>query len=321
MPAASLGIVDRFSRSLSPQHTARTRASTATTAKATTIPGQAGNNVGRATGGGKKAAKTAGDGLKEVTPEAIEAEMLASQASLRNEAQGGRTNLAGTDVAQGESSGKAEGEYGPEEVIYTATPSYNPALMVGVAFTMGVFCLTLADLARVGIVRPDAETGEHVTKITLRRPPAAAKSTLAFPPNSRLCIYHIYSPIAQQWFRRAPRTVPIAKCHLLGAISASPKPYHPKIKPIPHKEGSLRGYFAKLRKRFFPDDETPVPSAVKKKYSHAPLMVEGDWQSYSLQIKRAQKPFDSSGAWCKNWDAFERALLGVDEAKWSGLRK
>lgn len=64
-----------------------------------------------------------------------------------------------------------------------------------------------------------------------------------------------------------------------------------------------------------------MPSAVKKKYSHAPLMVEGDWQSYSLQIKRAPKPFDPSGAWCKNWDAFERALLGVDEAKWSGLRK
>lgn len=32
--------------------------------------------------------------------------------------------------------------------------------MVGVSFTLGVFCLTLADLARVGIVRPDAETGE-----------------------------------------------------------------------------------------------------------------------------------------------------------------
>ncbi|BGP07123.1 hypothetical protein JCM10049v2_002953 [Rhodotorula toruloides] len=312
----------------------RSRSSTVPTAKATTVPGQAGTDVGRATGGGKKAAKAAGEGLKEVTPEAIEAEMLAGQASLQNEAQGERKNLAGTDVAQGESSGKAKDEYGacawPEEVIYTATPSYNPALMVGVSFTLGVFCLTLADLARVGIVRPDAETGEftnapawqrHVTKITLRRPPAASKSALAFPPNSHLCIYHIYSPITQQWFRRAPRTVPIAKCHLLGAISASPKPYHPKMKPIPHKEGSLRGYFAKLRKRFFPDDETPVPSAVKKKYSHAPLMVEGDWQSYSLQIKRAPKPFDPSGAWCKNWDAFERALLGVDEAKWSGLRK
>ncbi|BGO98503.1 hypothetical protein NBRC10513v2_002898 [Rhodotorula toruloides] len=321
--------------SLSASHQSKqaksSRGSTAPTAKATTVPEQAGRDVGRATGGGKKgSAKAAGEVLQEVTPEAIEAGMLASQASLRNGTQGERKNLAGTDGAQGGSSSTAKDEYGPEEVIYTATPSYNPALMVGVAFTMGVFCLTLADLARVGIVRPDAETGEftnapawqrHITKITLRRPPAAAKSGLAFPPNSHLCIYHIYSPITQQWFRRAPRTVPIAKCHLLGAISASPKPYHPKIKPIPHKEGSLRGYFAKLRKRFFPDDETPVPSAVKKKYSHAPLMVEGDWQSYSLQIKRAQKPFDSSGAWCKNWDAFERALLGVDEAKWSGLRK
>ncbi|BGP23805.1 hypothetical protein Rt10032_c05g2475 [Rhodotorula toruloides] len=280
--------------------------------------------------------------MKAVTPEAIEAEMLTGQTSLRHEAgQVERKKLAGTEVC--ESSSKASEEYGPEEVIYTATPSYNPALMVGVAFTMGVFCLTLADLARVGIVRPDAETGEfanapawkrytfatgagavgvavlHVTKITLRRSPAAAKSALPFPPDSRLCIYHIYSPIAQQWFKKPPRTIPIDKCHLLGAISASPKPYHPQIKPIPPREGSLRAHLAKLRKRFFPDDEKPLPSATKQKYSHAPLIVEGDWQSYSLQIKRAQKPFDSTGAWCKNWDAFERALLGVDETRWSGL--
>lgn len=87
----------------------RSRSSTVPTAKATTVPGQAGTDVGRATGGGKKAA---GEGLKEVTPEAIEAEMLAGQASLQNEAQGERKNLAGTDVAQGESSGKAKDEYG-----------------------------------------------------------------------------------------------------------------------------------------------------------------------------------------------------------------
>ena len=46
-------------------------------------------------------------------------------------------------------------------------------------------------------------------------------------------------------------------------------------------------------------------------------MIEGDRASYSLALKRAREMNSADGAWCKDWDALERALLKVDEAKWS----
>lgn len=169
-------------RSQQPKSAKRSQGSTISVSKATTAPGQAGTDVGRAVSGGKTAATraAASERRSEITPEAIEAKMLAKQDTGRGVGERQRSNLAGTDMAQSRPSGKAKDEFGAsasksvqsgsvdgmkyptgeEEVVYTATPSYNPALMVGVAFTMGVFCLTLADLARVGIVRPDEETGE-----------------------------------------------------------------------------------------------------------------------------------------------------------------
>jgi len=37
------------------------------------------------------------------------------------------------------------------EVIYTAQPPYNVALIMSAAFVVGVFCFVTADLARIGI--------------------------------------------------------------------------------------------------------------------------------------------------------------------------
>jgi len=54
-----------------------------------------------------------------------------------------------------------------------------------------------------------------------------------------------------------------------------------------------------------------------KRLSHSPFVIEGDRASYSLAVKRAPEPFSDKGAWCKDWDALERALLGVDETKWT----
>jgi hypothetical protein len=46
-------------------------------------------------------------------------------------------------------------------------------------------------------------------------------------------------------------------------------------------------------------------------------VIEGGRASYSLAIKRAKEATAEKGAWCKDWEALERALLGVDEAKWA----
>lgn len=77
---------------------------------------------------------------------------------------------------------------------------------------------------------------------------------------------------------------------------------------------------APLRDRFIapssPTKAQPTPWN-NKRLSHSPFVIEGDRASYSLAVKRAHEPFSDKGAWCKDWDALERALLGVDEAKWT----
>lgn len=81
--------------------------------------------------------------------------------------------------------------------------------------------------------------------------------------------------------------------------------------------GNLRtNYLAPSRSKQHP---TPWNKSGKR-LSHSPIVVEGDRASYSLALKRAQQPHSADGAWCKDWDALERALLDVPESKWTTKR-
>ncbi|GAA5975233.1 hypothetical protein JCM11641_004404 [Rhodosporidiobolus odoratus] len=308
------------------------------TPRASTSPaayevGQAGTDVGHASPAGQRAGGAGlfeEDKVAEITPDDIEKEMLASQATLRKEVDGNgeRENLAGTDVGHGggtirkgtEKVVAAEGGvYGPEEVIYTTPQPYNTALMLTVAGVIGVFAFAMADFARVGVEWYDEETGEYrrapawksvITRLTLRRSPTSLSYPYPFPRDSLVTLHHPLSPVLTKLGIK-PQTVPFQHLNLLGALTDS-KPYHPRIQ---HKPGRLES----LLLRVFPSSPSSR-NKPKPKGTHAPFVISGERLSRSLALKRApagEGAFSRKGAWCKDWDALERALLGVDEAQWT----
>lgn len=242
-------------------------------AVATTTPGQAGTDVGQGGTGlfeGEVAPATSESAEPEIpTPDQIEREMLDAQKDAHaTEDKVGRPNLAGSDVAHGgepEAAPAAKADdgvnrFGPEEVVYTAAPTYNPALMLSLCLVMSVFSFSIADFARVGVEQYDEETGEYtnapawkryllaggaatigtslvvagvwaptrnVVKITLREKAGSMRST-PFPQDSLLTLYNPLTPIAQKVLRQKPRSAPVSKIHLLGQLSETPKSYHPR---------------------------------------------------------------------------------------------
>ncbi|BGP39104.1 hypothetical protein JCM10450v2_003057 [Rhodotorula kratochvilovae] len=262
----------------------------------------------------------------------------------------------GSGGAPSTSSSGAEGEAAAdpadEEVIYTTTPPYNVPLMLSVCFVMSVFCLACADFARVGVEQYNEETGKYevtpawkryslaggaatigvgiavwgslaptrvVTKMTLRRVPASLHSPLPFPRDSLVTLENPLTPLLRKLGQK-PRTVPLARMRLLGPISDSPKSYHPLIhSEVSKPPGRISKLFGSLRDKYLaPPSRKPAPTPWNsRRLSHSPFVIEGDRMSYSLAVKRAPAPYSAKGAWCKDWDALERALLGVDETKWT----
>ncbi|GAA5855689.1 hypothetical protein JCM8547_001645 [Rhodosporidiobolus lusitaniae] len=318
--------------------------------RATTSPGQTGTDVGQGGGAGLFEGEPEVK-VEEVKPEDLEKEMLASQGPWRKDVdgQGERENLAGTDVGQGGKTVQAttaegnagEDGYGPEETIYTAKEPFNTPLMLTVAGTIGVFCFAIADFARVGIERYDEITGEYtqvsktkrylaataagglgvgivvaaslaptriITRMTLRRP-LTSTSPYPFPPDALVSLYNPLTPLMSKIARVKPRTVPLSKMRLLGPLS-DPKPYHPRFQEEAQKASRFWSFVAKL---------VPKPTTSKRTQmgTHSPFGIEGGKLTYSLATKRAKEPFSKDGAWCKDWEALERAMLGVDEARWA----
>ncbi|GAA6031061.1 hypothetical protein JCM8097_003985 [Rhodosporidiobolus ruineniae] len=318
--------------------------------QATEVPGQAGTDVGHSGGGGSGLFEA--DKAGEVTPDDIERDMLAHQDALRKEVdgRGERENLAGTDVAQGgngtvaataRAAGK-EGEYGPEETIYETEVPYNVALMLTTSYVIGVFCFAMADLARVGVEEYEEEAGEYkvasawkryplalgaatvgagvviwgslaptrlITKMTLRRSPASASSPYPFPRDSLVTLYNPLSNVLGK-LKVKPRSVPLSRIHLLGPLTDS-KPYHPLILNEAQKAGRLESWLSKIG---LGSSTSTTARKQLKKGTHSPFIVEGDRATYSLAL---QKPRGVKGPTCTNWEALERALLNVDEAKWT----
>ncbi|GAA5924383.1 hypothetical protein JCM1841_001684 [Sporobolomyces salmonicolor] len=291
------------------------------------------------------------------TPEAIERDMLEHQrkAGRVSETSEERENPTGTDVGRIEGE-KADIPAAAvvEEVIYTAEPPYPVALLITATTVSALFMFLTADLARVGVQDYDEETQEYriapkwiryslatgaaavgvgvlswgvlsparlVTKMTLRRTPASANSPFPFPRDSVVTIYH---PLSKFPGVKA-RTVPLSKIRLLGPLSDSPKPYHPVSMTGQSKKqgGAISSILASLREKFLVPPSrvsttAPAPwNKHGKRLSHSPILIEGDRASYSLALKRAEEPNSPKGAWCKDWDALERALLNVDEARWA----
>ncbi|GAA5923570.1 hypothetical protein JCM3775_000432 [Rhodotorula graminis] len=254
------------------------------------------------------------------------------------------------------SSSRAEQEpvvEGEGELVYTATPPFNVPLMLSVSFVMSVFCLACADFARVGVEQYDEETGTYevtpawkrytlaggaasvgvgiavwgslaptrlISKMTLHRTASSLHSPLPFPRDSLIVLENPLSPLLRKLGQK-PRAVPLSRIRLLGPISASAKPYHPLMQaPKSKRPGRIATLLGPLRDKFIapssPVKAQPTPWN-NKRLSHSPFVIEGDRASYSLAVKRAPEPFSDKGAWCKDWDALERALLGVDETKWT----
>ncbi|GAA5823660.1 hypothetical protein JCM11251_000716 [Rhodosporidiobolus azoricus] len=262
-------------------------------------------------------------------------------------AQGGVGVASATTPSNAEGKKGSEGEYGPEAVIYTTTHPYNVALMLTVAYVTGVFAFALADFARVGVETYDEEGGEYkvasawkrypiaigaagagtalivgatfaptraLTKISLRRSATSlATSRYAFPRDSRLVFYHPLSRLHAK-FGRKPREVELSKVHLLGPL-CDPKPYHPLILEEKKKAGRLETLFSKLGLT----SNAASKKRATTKGTHAPFIVEGDRYTYSIALKRAvpHQEGATTGAWCKDWEALERAMLGVNEEKWA----
>ncbi|GAA6061394.1 hypothetical protein JCM10212_000654 [Sporobolomyces blumeae] len=322
----------------------------------TALPGQAGTDAGRSGTGGlfesqARAQSPAEAARDPVGPASIEREFVEHQ-KVESVTPEVREN-AGTDVrgdeplGEGPRSTTAEPH---EEVFYTAQPPYNVPLIMSAAFVVGVFCFVTADLARVGI----ADTGEYevapkwkrytlaigaagvgtaavawgtlapsrlVTKMTIRRNGPVNPSHL-FPRDS---VVSIYSPLTRLSGKlgQKPRQVPLSRIQLLGPLSNSPKPYHPLLGSA---QKTKQGRIASLVDRFIPapskSKSNPTPwNKEGKRLSHSPILIEGDRASYSIALKRASTPDSAQGAWMKDWDQFERALLGVDEARWAKRRE
>ncbi|GAA5974630.1 hypothetical protein JCM5350_001226 [Sporobolomyces pararoseus] len=317
-------------------------------------PGQAGTDVGKS-GSSQESALFEGGGEKVenqvVTPETIEKDFMQHQKEddMTDEKRS-QENQAGTDVGNGGIGNSDIQNSKQEEVIYTAQPPYNVALIMAASLVVGVFCFVTADLARVGI----AETGEYevapkwkrytlaigaagvgtaavawgtlapsrlVTKMTLHRSPASLNSPFPFPLDSTVSVHSPLTRLAAKLGQK-PREVPLSRIRLLGPLSDSPKPYHPLFRDQgkQKKEGRISSFVS----QYFPSAPRSSSSAratpwskTGKKLSHSPILIEGDRASYSIALKRTREMNSEKGAWCKDWDALERALLGVDESKWS----
>ncbi|KAM0746372.1 hypothetical protein T439DRAFT_329816 [Meredithblackwellia eburnea MCA 4105] len=262
----------------------------------------------------------------------------------------GLPSAVAENVAARSSSDDNSSEYGPESTIYSTQPPYNVPLVLTVSFVISVGCLMGAENARVGLTKYDEKEEEWkpapawkrwgyaagftavavgaaawgalapsriVTKITLRRP-LSAPPTSTFPPSS---LVTLHTPVSKLPFYPR-RTVTLSSVHLLGPLSKNNQPWHPRQYDAPEKpkmKGAIPKFFRNLVDTVFPATKPKSRSANKRShFTHVPIVVEGDRFSYSLAKTKnlTGKEGDKSGAWCQDWEALERAMLGVEEGKW-----
>ncbi|KAK4055578.1 hypothetical protein OIV83_000124 [Microbotryomycetes sp. JL201] len=231
-----------------------------------------------------------------------------------------------------------------EELIYTANAPYNVPLLLSAAFVFAVLSLSAADMARVGYSSYNEEKGEYeiapkwkrysiatgfglvsvgivswgalaparlVTQITMKRP-ASVPATVAFP---RDAVLTLHSPVTKLP-GLGPRRVKLSQIQLLGPLADGPRSYHPKSLPsTPQRNDALSRMYRKARDTIFISTSSVKKSPWTRKggFSHSPFLIINDRTSYSLAIKRGVtgQPYDPKGAWCKDWDGFEKALLNV----------
>lgn len=249
-----------------------------------------------------------------------------------------------------ESFNATQGEqlYSEPETIYTSPPPYNVSLVLAATFVAAVFCLNAADMARVGYSSQDKVTGEYqlapawqrylfaigfgavgagvvswgvlaparvVTKINVRRAAGTPRS-IKYSPET---LVQIYTPLSKLPFN-SPRQVPLSSILLLGPLSLTQKSYHPRDVQVPQSNGPIRRLLRPL------SDLLIAPPSAKSKRTHwdkqkdgvplpsnVPILLKGDRATYTLTVKRgpAGTMGDEKGAWCEDWDALEKGLLGV----------
>ncbi|SCV70604.1 BQ2448_3366 [Microbotryum intermedium] len=232
-----------------------------------------------------------------------------------------------------------------EETIYTSPPPFNVPLLMSACFAFSVFSLSAADIARTGYASYDEEKEEYelaspwkrytfaggfvcvsvglvlwgtlapgrvITKLTIRRasatttPQSSAPLATRYPPTS---LVSIHTPLTRlPIVGGRPRQVEFHRFVLLGPLAQGPKSWHPTHHP---QTGT-----AQSKKR---NNATHLASPSdrwknKGTLSHVPLLVQGDRFSYTMGKKRAPsgKPGDLEGAWCEDWEGFEKALLGKE---------
>ncbi|SCZ97784.1 BZ3500_MvSof-1268-A1-R1_Chr7-3g09585 [Microbotryum saponariae] len=184
-------------------------------------------------------------------------------------------------------------------------------------FAGGFVCVSVG-LVLWGTLAP----GRVITKLTIRRGPTATKPMSSIPLATRYpptSLVSIHTPLTRlPIVGGRPRQVELHRLVLLGPLAQGPKSWHPAHhSPIETAEKKRnnpvsRGLANLSELLIAPSKPTSPSDRWKNKgtLSHVPLLVHGDRFSYTLGKRRAGKQGDLAGAWCEDWEGFEKALLG-----------
>lgn len=177
-----------------------------------------------------------------------------------------------------------------------------------------------------------------ITRLTLRRP-LDSPPGIAFPRDAQL---GLYTPLQKLPGLKTPRMVTLSDIHLLGPLSDRPRSWHPRAQTLPEKplrkdvSARLRGprlsitanpvctqpiskFLRRVSKLLLADSGTTQTKPWRRGggsgFSHSPLLIQGDRMSYSVAVKRGVSglPNDPKGAWCRDWEGLEKALLNVKD--------
>ncbi|KAI5474307.1 hypothetical protein MNV49_003646 [Pseudohyphozyma bogoriensis] len=224
--------------------------------------------------------------------------------------------------------------YGPEEVIYTATAPFNPAALMTAAFVMSVFAFNAADIALNG-TEYNEDTGEDELAPKWKRwsfatgfaaagtgiviwgalvPARPLNVTSGFPQDA---LVGINTPVTRLPGLSA-RHVPVSSISLLGPLTLRRQAYHPTVfnKPItkPRKGDAAKSPISKILEAVFPTNVMKTKDSWNGPVvTHAPIIVKGDRASYSLARQGREIGKEKIKTWCKDWAGVEKAFLGVEE--------
>ncbi|KAL8278506.1 hypothetical protein RQP46_009196 [Phenoliferia psychrophenolica] len=273
---------------------------------ANAVGGGGGGGLGEVEDASYSAHQAKGEPMRAATVAASKADTASSAPQKTEPSASSSTSSSSSSDGNGK---PANDGFGPDTTFYSSTPPYNVPLVLTFSVVVTMFCVIGADTARTGWTKYD----EVITKMTIRRP-LSTPSPSRFPPTA---LVTLHTPVSKlPLYPR--RTVPLSSINLLGPLSTSPKPWHPKsyIPPAkPPRTGLLADTWRKISKAIIaPPNPRKAGSKPPVTGTHVPILIEGDRFTYSIQKTRGPTGTkdDKTGAWCEDWEGLEKALLGAE---------